>query len=101
VCLDGLDRDEEFLGDFFVLVAASDEPHYLTLARTKPVELFVDHRNLTGSGAKGIQDEACQPGAEHGVATGDPANGGCQVLAVDGLGDVSASASPDDRDHVL
>src|SRR5665647_934795 len=32
MCLNGLDRDEELLGIFLLLIAASDEPHHLTLA---------------------------------------------------------------------
>src|SRR5665647_2930084 len=99
--LNGLDRDEELLGNFLVLIAASDEPHHLALARAEPIQLLVDHGDLASDCAKGIKDETCQPGAEHGIAVRDATNGAGQVGTVDRLLDVSASPSPDDGDLVL
>jgi len=69
MCLDSLDRDEELLGDLLVLVAASDQPHHLTLSRAEPVELLVDLGDLTGSGTKGVQDEAREPRREDRVTS--------------------------------
>src|SRR5450759_1635624 len=89
MCLNSLDRDEQLLGHFLVLVAASNEPHHLTLARAEPVQLLVDHGDLSGGRTKGVQDEASQPGAEDGIAVGDPSNRVAQVGSVDRLGDVT------------
>jgi len=100
VPIDGLDRDEELLDDFLVLMATSDEPHHLTLTRTEPLKLLINHRDLTW-GTKSIQDKACQSGTEQSIATGYPENDDSQVPATDGLDYVAVSPSSDDRDHIL
>ena len=99
--LDGLDGDEELLGDLLVLVAARDEAHHLTLPGREPVELLVDLGDLAGGRAEGIEDEAGEARAEDGVAVGHPPDRGEQLLGVDRLGDVAAGAGPDDGDDVL
>src|SRR5664279_6212873 len=101
MCLNGLDRDEELLGDFLVLVAASDEPHDLTFTGTESVELLVDHCNLPGCRPKGVQHETGQTGTEYCIAAGNPSNRVGEVLTINGLGDVSTRPCPDDCDHVL
>ena len=62
VGLDGLDRDEQLLGDLLVGVAAGDQPHHLALALGEPVEVLVDGGDLDRAG-EGVEDEAGQPRA--------------------------------------
>ena len=72
VGLDGLDRDEELLGDFLVLVPARDEPHDLALPRGQPVQLLVDLGDLARGCTEGVQHEPGEPRAEDRVPVGDP-----------------------------
>ena len=71
--LDGLDGDEELLGDLLVLVAPGDEAHDLALAGRQAVELLVDLGDLARGRTERVEDEAGQPRAEDGVAVGDAA----------------------------
>ena len=73
VGLDGLDRDEQLLGDLLVGVAAGDQPHHLALALGEPVEVLVDGGHLDRAGER-VEHEAGQPRREHRVAVGDPAD---------------------------
>ena len=86
--------------DLLVGVAAGDQAHHLALALGEAVEVLVDLGDLDGAG-EGVEHEAGQPRGEHRVARGDPLDGGDQLGAGDGLGDVAAGPGADRADHVL
>ena len=100
VGLDGLDRDEQLLGDLLVGVATGDQPHHLPLALGEPVEVLVDGGDVDRAGER-VEHEPGQPRREHRVPVGDPLDRLDQLRAGDRLGDVAPGAAADRADHVL
>ena len=99
VGFDCLDRDEQFLGHLLVAVAAGDEAHHLELPRRKLVQFVVG--NVRRGRAERVQDEACQPWREDGVAAGHAADGAADLRSGNRLGDIAARARPDHGHHIF